>query len=131
MRVLVIGSGAREHALAARLASERDVGEIVCAPGNPGIAGIARTAPGDLTRPDALAALAAREDIDMTIVGPELPLSLGIVDRFAEAGRLILGPTAGAARLESSKVFAKAFMTRHSVPTARFRACDRSWCRRS
>jgi phosphoribosylamine--glycine ligase len=124
MRVLVIGSGAREHALVARLAGERDVAELVCAPGNPGIAAIARIAPVDISQPDALAALAEREQIDMTVVGPELPLSLGVVDRFAEENRLIFGPTARAARLESSKAFAKAFMARHGVPTARFRTCD-------
>jgi len=124
MRVLVIGGGAREHALVARLAGERDVAELVCAPGNPGIAAIARIAPVDISRPDALAALAEREQIDMAVVGPELPLSLGAVDRFAEENRLIFGPTARAARLESSKAFAKAFMARHGVPTARFRTCD-------
>ena len=124
MRVLVIGSGAREHAVAARLASERDVAELVCAPGNPGMSAIARTAPADMSRPETLARLADREQIDLTVVGPELPLSLGIVDRFAEEGRLIFGPTARAARLESSKAFAKAFMVRHGVPTARFRTCE-------
>jgi len=124
MRVLVIGGGAREHALVARLAAERDVGELVCAPGNPGMAAIARIAPIDISRPADIADLAAREQIDMTVVGPELPLSLGLVDRFAEESRLILGPTARAARLEASKAFAKAFMARHGVPTARFRTCD-------
>ena len=120
----MLGGGAREHALVARLAGERDVAELVCAPGNPGIAAIARIAPVDISRPDEIAALAEREQIDMTVVGPELPLSLGVVDRFAEEGRLIFGPTARAARLESSKAFAKAFMARHGVPTARFRTCD-------
>jgi phosphoribosylamine--glycine ligase len=124
MRVLVIGGGAREHALAARLAAERDVSEVVCAPGNPGISAIARTVPADLSRPDALAALADRERVDLTVVGPELPLSLGIADRFASDRRLLFGPTSGAARLESSKSYAKAFMARHGVPTARFRSCD-------
>src|SRR5712671_4934659 len=124
MRVLVLGSGAREHALAARLAAERDVGEIICAPGNPGIARIARTIPADLTDIDALVGLAEREQVDFTVVGPELPLSLGVADRFAAAGRLLLGPTAQAARLESSKAFAKAFMARHGVPTARFHTVD-------
>jgi phosphoribosylamine--glycine ligase len=124
MRVLVLGSGAREHALAARLAAERDVGELICAPGNPGIARIARTIPADLTDRDALVELAEREHIDFTVVGPELPLSLGVADRFAVRGRLLLGPTAPAARLESSKAFAKAFMTRHGVPTARFHTSD-------
>jgi phosphoribosylamine--glycine ligase len=124
MRVLVIGGGAREHALAASLTAERDVSEVVCAPGNPGISAVARTVPADLSRPDALSALADREQIDLTVVGPELPLSQGIADRFASDRRLLFGPTSGAARLESSKSFAKAFMTRHRVPTARFRTCD-------
>ena len=124
MRVLVLGSGAREHALVARLASERDVGELVAAPGNPGIARLARTLPIDLSDPDAVLSLAEREQIDFTVVGPELPLSLGLADRFADAGRLLFGPTAAAARLESSKAFAKAFMARHHVPTARFRVCE-------
>jgi len=124
MRVLVIGSGAREHALASRLAAERDVTEVVCAPGNPGIATVARTVAADVAEPEALLALAEREHIDFTVVGPELPLTVGIADRFADEHRLLLGPTASAARLESSKAFAKAFMARHRVPTARFRTCD-------
>ena len=123
MRVLVLGSGAREHALAARLSIDRDVGELLAAPGNPGIARLARTAKVNLDDLDAVSALADREQIDLTVVGPELPLSLGIADRFAEEGRLLFGPTAAAARLESSKAFAKAFMARHGVPTARFRVC--------
>jgi phosphoribosylamine--glycine ligase len=124
MRVLVIGSGAREHALVARLAADRDVGELVCAPGNPGISRLARTASVNPSDPEALLALADRERIDVTVVGPELPLSLGVADRFASEGRLLFGPTAAAARLESSKAFAKAFMARHHVPTARFVTCD-------
>jgi phosphoribosylamine--glycine ligase len=124
MRVLVIGGGAREHALVARLAGEREVGELVCTPGNPGISRLARTVPGELGNPTALLELAEREDVDFTIVGPELPLSLGIVDRFVEVSRPVFGPTAAAARLESSKAFAKAFMARHRVPTARFRTCE-------
>ena len=123
MRVLVIGSGAREHAIVARLASDRDVGELVAAPGNPGISGLARTLPVDVGDVNALLALADREQIDFTVVGPELPLSLGVADRFAAEGRLLFGPTAAAARLESSKAFAKAFMARHGVPTARFHTC--------
>src|SRR6266566_5336826 len=115
MRVLVLGSGAREHALCARLAAERDVGEVVCAPGNPGIARIARLVRADLTDPVSLLDLAEREQIDFTVVGPELPLSTGVADHFAEAGRLLFGPTAAAAELESSKVFAKRFMARHAI----------------
>ena len=124
MRVLVIGNGAREHALAARLAAERDISELVCAPGNPGISSIARTVPADLSSPDALLAIAMREQIDLTVVGPELPLSLGVADRFVAERRMLVGPTAAAALLESSKAFAKAFMARHGIPTARFQTCD-------
>jgi phosphoribosylamine---glycine ligase len=124
MRVLVIGNGAREHALIARLATERDADELVCAPGNPGIARLARTRHVNVTDFDALLALADREAIDFTIVGPELPLSSGIADHFSAAGRLLFGPTASAARLESSKAFTKALMERHGVPTARFRICE-------
>jgi phosphoribosylamine--glycine ligase len=124
MRVLVVGSGAREHALASRLASERDVGEIVCAPGNPGLKRIARLVAADVSRLEDLVDIVEREDIDFTVVGPELPLSLGLVDRLVERGRLVFGPTAAAARLESSKAFAKAFMARHGVPTARFEVAD-------
>src|SRR5688572_21759377 len=113
MRVLVIGSGAREHALVARLSADRDVGELVCTPGNPGIARLARTIPADLSDPQALLALAEREQIDFTVVGPEVPLSLGVADAFAGADRLLFGPLAAAARLESSKAFAKAFMARN------------------
>ena|SRR5438105_4675243 len=123
MRVLVLGSGAREHALVARLAADRDVGDLVAAPGNPGIARVARTIGVKLDDLDAIAALADHEQIDFTIVGLELPLSLGVADRFHDEGRLLFGPTAAAARLESSKAFAKAFMARHGVPTARFRVC--------
>jgi phosphoribosylamine--glycine ligase len=120
MRVLVIGSGAREHALVARLTSDSRPGSVLCAPGNPGIAELARTVSIDSSDIEALLSLAEREQIDLAVVGPELPLSRGIVDHFVEGGRPIFGPTVAAARLESSKAFAKAFMARHGVPTARF-----------
>ena len=123
MRVLVIGSGAREHALVARLLPEAGSGNVLCAPGNPGIARIAPTAGVSVDDIDALIALARRERVDLAIVGPELPLSLGIADRFASAGVRVFGPTAAAARLETSKAFAKAFMQRHGAPTARFTTC--------
>jgi phosphoribosylamine--glycine ligase len=126
MKVLVVGGGAREHAFAWKLAGERGVAEVVCTPGNPGIAGIARCVPGDPGDPATLLALAAHEQIDLTIVGPELPLSRGAVDAFAAEGRAIVGPAKAAAALESSKAFAKAFMARHRVPTAHFRICDSS-----
>ena len=124
MKVLILGSGAREHAMAWKLARERDVSAVLCAPGNPGIAGIARCLSADLTKPQQLLAIAAAQDVDLTVVGPELPLSLGVVDVFAAAGRAIVGPSRAAAALESSKSFAKEFMDRHRVPTARFRVCE-------
>ena len=120
MRVLVLGSGAREHALVMRLAAEAGPESVCCAPGNPGIARLVRTIAADLQNIDALAMLASREKIDLTVVGPELPLSLGVADRFAAAGLRLFGPTSAAARLETSKAFAKAFMQRHHIPTARF-----------
>jgi phosphoribosylamine---glycine ligase len=123
MRVLVLGSGAREHALVVRLAAEAGAGDVCCAPGNPGIAGVVRTINADLADAGSLVALASREQIDLTIVDPELPLSQGVADRFDAAGLRIFGPTAAAARLETSKAFAKAFMHRHGVPTARFQTC--------
>src|SRR2546429_3182363 len=124
MRVLVIGGGAREHALVARLAAESDIGAIVGAPGNPGIGRQARVAMIDPGNLDAVSELTEREGIDFTIVGPELPLSLGIADRFAADGRLLFGPTAAAARLETSMSFAKALMSRHGIPTALFQTCE-------
>ncbi len=106
------------------LTAERDVTEILCAPGNPGMQAIARTIAADVSRLDELVAIVEREQIDFTVVGPELPLSLGVVDRLIDMGRPVFGPSAAAARLESSKAFAKAFMARNSVPTARFRVVD-------
>jgi phosphoribosylamine--glycine ligase len=123
MRVLVIGGGAREHALAARLAADADVDEVLCAPGNPGIARVARLIDINLSDPAAASDLARRERVDLTVVGPEVPLSRGIADRFAADGRLLFGPARAAAQLESSKAFAKTFMARHRVPTARFEVC--------
>ena len=124
MKILVVGGGGREHAVAWKLAGERGVTEVLCAPGNPGIAAHARCLPGETGSPAGLLAIAAREAVDLTVVGPELPLSLGIVDLFAAEGRPIVGPSRAAAALESSKAFAKAFMARHRIPTSRFRVCD-------
>ena len=124
MKLLVLGGGGREHALVWKLASERDVGEIVCAPGNPGISQLARCVPVNLEDPAQALALAQAEQVDLTVVGPELPLSRGVVDAFLAERLAIFGPTRAAAELESSKVFAKDFMARHKVPTARYRACE-------
>jgi phosphoribosylamine--glycine ligase len=123
MKLLVVGSGGREHALVWRLSRDPGVSGVLCAPGNPGIARLARCLhipPADV---DGLASAARAEGVDLTVVGPELPLARGIADRFAAQGLPILGPTGAAARLETSKVFAKAFMARHGVPTARYRDC--------
>ncbi|OFW36595.1 MAG: phosphoribosylamine--glycine ligase [Acidobacteria bacterium RIFCSPLOWO2_12_FULL_67_14] len=124
MRILVIGSGAREHALVWKLAGERSVAQVLCAPGNPGIGELAQCVPGDPGDPASLLEAARREAVDLTVVGPELPLSLGVVDAFTAEGRAILGPTRAAASLETSKAFAKDFMRRHGVPTAAFEVCD-------
>jgi phosphoribosylamine--glycine ligase len=124
MKILVVGGGGREHALVWKLARERDVSGIVCAPGNPGIAAHAKCLPADVTAPADLLAIARRENVDLTVVGPEIPLSCGVADAFVADGRAIVGPTRSAAALESSKAFAKDFMARHHVPTARYRVCD-------
>ncbi len=124
MKVLVVGGGAREHALAWKFSREPGVSEVLCAPGNAGIARVARIAAVEAGDPAALLALAEREAVDLTVVGPELPLDRGLVDLFTSKGRLAFGPTREAAQLECSKVFAKSFMARHGVPTARYRVCE-------
>ena len=121
MRVLLIGSGAREHALASTLAADPDTRQLICAPGNPGIATLATIVPLSAADPASMLALAEREAADLTVIGPEAPLAAGVADAFAAAGRLLVGPTRAAAALESSKAFAKDFMVRHGVPTARHR----------
>ncbi len=124
MRVLVLGGGGREHALAWRLARDPDVTEVITAPGNPGAASVGRVAPVDLSSPADMLRLAERERADLTVVGPEGPLDLGVADLFHRAGRPVVGPFRAAAALECSKAFAKAFMSRHGVPTARFQVCQ-------
>ena len=118
MKILVVGSGGREHALAWRLAQGKRVQKVFVAPGNPGTAmedGVENLPITDITE---LLAFAKKEDIHYTVVGPEAPLAAGIVDVFRAAGQKIFGPTKAAAQLESSKDFAKAFMVRHKIPTA-------------
>jgi phosphoribosylamine--glycine ligase len=115
MKILVIGSGGREHALCWKLAQSVKTSALYAAPGNPGMAQLATCLPTS----DYLEA-ADTIDADLTVVGPEAPLAAGIVDRFREKGRRIVGPTAAAARLEASKAFAKEFMLRAGIPTARF-----------
>jgi phosphoribosylamine--glycine ligase len=125
MKILVVGSGGREHAIlwALQRTSARPL-ELLCAPGNAGIAEIARCVPIAATDVTALASLAEDERVDLTVVGGEAPLARGIVDEFTTRGLRIVGPAASAARLEASKVFAKEFMARHKIPTARFRVAE-------
>ncbi|WP_417474441.1 phosphoribosylamine--glycine ligase [Luteimonas mephitis] len=122
MKILVIGSGGREHALAWKLAQSARVDEVIVAPGNAGTAteGKCRNADVAATDIDGLLALARDEGVALTVVGPEDPLVAGIVDRFREAGLRIFGPTAAAAQLEGSKAFAKDFLARHGIPTAHY-----------
>ena len=119
MRVLIIGGGGREHALAWKLKQEEPSLELVAAPGNPGIAELAECVPIAATDVAALLRLAMDRTVDLTIVGPEAPLALGIVDRFRTAGHAIFGPTQAAAEIETSKAFAKQLMLEHGIPTAR------------
>ncbi|HYB61473.1 MAG TPA: phosphoribosylamine--glycine ligase [Methylomirabilota bacterium] len=119
MRILVLGSGGREHALVWKLLQSRSVSHVWCAPGNGGICAEAECVEADLRDIWALADLAARLEADLTVVGPEAPLVLGIADEFARRGLALLGPSKEAAKLEGSKVFAKEFMARHKIPTSR------------
>jgi len=123
MKVLILGSGGREHALAWAVARSPRVNEVVCAPGNGGIAQIARCVPVNLKDLDAMVRLAEAEQPGLTIVGPELPLSLGIVDALRERDLRVFGPTRAAAMLETSKGFAKRFLRRHNIPTGSYAVC--------
>jgi len=124
MKVLVIGSGGREHALVWKLRQSPRVSQVYCAPGNGGIANEAECLPADVKNLDSLLALANRMRPDLTVVGPELPLTLGVVDEFTARGWPIFGPTKAAAELESSKIFAKQFLQRHHIPTAHYAICN-------
>ena len=122
MRILVIGSGGREHALCWALRNTcTSPLELFCAPGNAGIGQIAQCVPLAVNHNEALVSFAAEAEIDLTMVGPEAPLAAGVVDAFRQRRFSIVGPTQDAARLESSKAFAKDFMQRHAIPTARYR----------
>ncbi|MFP4228684.1 MAG: phosphoribosylamine--glycine ligase [Salinivenus sp.] len=124
MRILVVGSGGREHALAQALSQNNKVDALWIAPGNPGTAQCGTNVDVAASDTEGLVALAREEEIDLTIVGPEDPLVNGIVDRFEAAGLRIVGPTQAAARLEGSKAFANQFMERHGIPTATFRVFE-------
>lgn len=124
-RVLLVGSGGREHALAWKLRQSPDVDEIIVAPGNAGTATIARNVPVQPRNIDGLVELARRERIDFYLASMDDPQPLGLVDRLRELGILCYGPSAAAARIEASKAWAKEFMTRHGIPTAPYRVFDR------
>ncbi len=120
MRVLVVGGGGREHALCWKLAQSPKLSRLYCAPGNPGIGEIAERVPIAVEEISRLADFAVKKKIDLTVVGPEVPLALGLADELSARGLLVFGPSRLAAELEGSKVFAKLFMARHGIPTARF-----------
>ena len=122
MRILVVGGGGREHALAWTLRREDPTADIFCAPGNPGTAALATNLPIAADDGNGLVAAAAHSSIDLTIIGPEAPLAAGLADRLRAAGRAVFGPQSAAAQLESSKAFSKEVMRRAGVPTAKARA---------
>jgi len=124
MKVLVIGSGGREHALVWKLRQSHRVTKIYCAPGNGGIGDEAECLAADIKSLDSLISVALQVQPDLTVIGPELPLTLGVVDEFARRGWPVFGPTKAAARLESSKSFAKTFMQRHRIPTPHYAICN-------
>lgn len=124
MKILIIGSGGREHSLAWKISQSSRLEKLYCAPGNAGTMSIAENVPLGASDIQGLADFASNEKIDLTVVGPELPLILGIVDEFEKKGLKIFGPNKNAAELEGSKVFAKQFMERHKIPTAKFKVAE-------
>jgi phosphoribosylamine--glycine ligase len=124
MKVLVIGSGGREHALCAAIGHSSRVSEVVCAPGNGGIAQVARCVKANPKDIDDLLRVMAEEKPDLTVVGPEMPLSLGFVDAAQQRGFRVFGPTQEAAQLETSKAYAKRFMQRHGIPSPDYAVCE-------
>jgi phosphoribosylamine--glycine ligase len=124
MKILIVGSGGREHALAWRMAKSPRAEKIYCAPGNGGTRLVAENIPLADTDIAGLADFAEREKIGLTVVGPEIPLTMGIVDEFERRGLRIFGPSKKAAEIEGSKVFSKEFMSRHRIPTGRFKVAD-------
>ncbi len=124
MRILIIGSGGREHSLCWKLARGEDKREIYCAPGNAGIAGVARCVPIEPSDTVELADFAQGISVDLAVVGPEVPLTLGIVDEFEKRGLRIFGPSQKAAEIEGSKIFSKQFMLKHKIPTGEFQVFE-------
>ena len=124
MKILIVGSGGREHALAWKIAQSPHADKVYFAPGNGGTRLVAENVPLAETDIAGLADFAARETIELTVIGPEVPLTMGIVDEFEKRGLRIFGPSKKAVEIEGSKVFAKQFMDRHRIPTARFKVAD-------
>jgi phosphoribosylamine--glycine ligase len=124
VNALILGGGGREHAIARSLSESREIRELHCAPGNPGIEEIASVHPADPCDADEIVSLCVRCGIGLVVVGPEAPLVAGVPDALRSAGVSVFGPGASGARLEGSKAFAKAFMKRHGVPTASFAVCE-------
>ena len=120
MKILLIGSGGREHAIAVAIKKSPLCTELVCAPGNPGMASLGKCLPVDSANPEAIAELAKKEQVDFTVIGPEIPLVAGVVDEFKKHGMKIFGPSKAAAQLEGSKAFSKEFMKRNNIPTAAY-----------
>jgi phosphoribosylamine--glycine ligase len=124
MKILIVGSGGREHALAWKIAQSPLVSELLCAPGNPGMASLGRTVAADVNDVANLAALAVREQIELVVIGPEAPLAAGLADRLTKVGIKAFGPSAVAAALESSKAFSKQFCEKHNIPQAGYKVFD-------
>ena len=124
MKVLIVGSGGREHALAWKIARSSEVRQVLCLPGNGGTATVGANLDGSAESVDDIACAAREHRADLVVVGPEVPLVAGAVDRLRADGVAVFGPTAAAARLEGSKAFSKRFLERHGIPTAAFRAFD-------
>src|SRR5260370_38205373 len=124
MKVLILGSGGREHALAWKVRQSPCVSEVICAPGNGGISEEATCVSADLKNIDSIVELANRLQPDLTVVGPELPLTLGVVDEFNRRALRVFGPTQAAARLAPSKSFTKEFLRRFNIPTAGYAICN-------
>ncbi|HIE5599515.1 TPA: phosphoribosylamine--glycine ligase, partial [Clostridioides difficile] len=121
MKILVVGGGGREHAICWKLSKEKNVEKIYCAPGNAGIANVAECVNIGDTNIEELLKFAKENEIGLTIVGPEVPLVMGIVDEFEKEGLRVFGPNKKCAQLEGSKAFSKEFMIKHNIPTAKYK----------
>src|SRR5262249_26361292 len=124
MKILVVGSGGREHALGWKLKQSPLVSEVISAPGNPGMAALGRVAPIKADDASALAAFAVREQVDLVVIGPEAAAAAGLADGLAQVGIPCFGPSKAAAELEASKAFTKDFCARHNIPSAGYKVFD-------